>query len=167
MKNKTTSNTLSLNTNVCITNQRRCKGSISSVGTSEGSMESDNGDSNSVSREISPTHERTYAMNKVQNDQIPTIDDEENTIIIIDDSPDENEPVRAPIVSVFLLFLLNLNFTFYFLNLKGTNKYSHSCANCLFFYFSRYRWMYHVKSIKHNHCTQLRASPTDMIVFRL
>lgn len=94
------SNTSSLNANVCNTNQRRRKGSISSVETSEESMDSDNGDSNSVSRDISPTNERTYGVNKVQNDQIPTIEDvEENTIIIIDDSPDENEPVRAPHVS--------------------------------------------------------------------
>lgn len=64
-------------------------------------MDSDNGDSNSVSRDISPTHERAYAVNKVQNDQIKAIGDvEENTIIIIDDSADENEPVRAPLVSV-------------------------------------------------------------------
>lgn len=85
---------------MCNTNQRRRKGSISSVETSEESMDSDNGDSNSVSRDISPTHDRPYPVNKVQNDQIPTIEDvEENTIIIIDDSPDENEPVRAPLVS--------------------------------------------------------------------
>lgn len=90
------SNTSSLNTNVCNTNQRRRKGSISSVETSEESMDSDNGDSNSVS----PSHERPYAANKVRNDQASTIEDvEENTIIIIDDSPDENEPVRAPLVS--------------------------------------------------------------------
>lgn len=84
--------------NVCNTNQRRRKGSVSSDETSEESMDSD-GDSNSVSRDISPTNERTsYAVNKVQNDQIPTIDDvDENTIIIIDDSPDD-EPVRAPLV---------------------------------------------------------------------
>lgn len=57
-------------------------------------MDSD-GDSNSVSRDISPTNERTsYAVNKVQNDQN---DVDENTIIIIDDSPDD-EPVRAPLV---------------------------------------------------------------------
>lgn len=56
-------------------------------------MDSD-GDSNSVSRDISPTNERTtYAVNKVQNDQ----DVDDNTIIIIDDSPDD-EPVRAPLV---------------------------------------------------------------------
>lgn len=135
---------------MCNTNQRRRKGSTSSVETSEESMDSDNGDSNSVSREISPTHERAYAMNKVQNDQIPTIDDEENTIIIIDDSPDENEPVRAPIVSVFLLFLLNLNFTFYFLNLKRTNKYLRSCANCFFFLFI-------------DGCTTSKASNTTIV----
>lgn len=100
------SNTSSLNTNVCNTNQRRRKGSISSVETSEESMDSDNGDSNSVSRDMSPTHERTYAVNKVQNDQIPTIEDVEdsNTIIIIDDSADEHEPVRAPLVSDCFFF---------------------------------------------------------------
>lgn len=100
------SNTSSLNTNVCNTNQRRRKGSISSVETSEESTDSDNGDSNSISRDISPTHERNaYTVNKVQNDQIPTIEDvEENTIIIIDDSPDENEPVRAPLVSSVSFF---------------------------------------------------------------
>ncbi|XP_055314063.1 terminal nucleotidyltransferase 4B-like [Sitodiplosis mosellana] len=96
------SNTSSLNTNVCNTNQRRRKGSISSEETSEESMDSDNGDSNSVSRDISPTHERSaYTVNKVQNDQIPTIEDvDANTIIIIDDSPDENEPVRTPLMEV-------------------------------------------------------------------
>lgn len=93
------SNTSSLNaiSNVCNTNQRRRKGSISSVETSEESMDSDNGDSNSVSRDVSPTNERAYTINKVQNDQIPIPED--NTIIIIDDSPDENEPVRVPSVS--------------------------------------------------------------------
>lgn len=91
------SNTSSLNTNVCNTNQRRRKGSIASVETSEESMDSDNSDSNSVSRDISPTNERPFAVNKVQNDQIPNIEDE--PIIIIDDSPDENEPVRPPHVS--------------------------------------------------------------------
>lgn len=112
------SNTSSLNTNVCNTNQRRRKGSISSVETSEESMDSDNGDSNSVSRDISPTHEHNSnayaaAVNKVQNDQIPTIEDgEENTIIIIDDSPDENEPVRAPLVSFVSFFLICSPFFF-------------------------------------------------------
>lgn len=118
------SNTSSLNANVCNTNQRRRKGSISSVETSEESMDSDNGDSNSVSRDISPTNERTFAVNKVQNDQIPAIDDvEENTIIIIDDSPDENEPVRAPLVSLtpilvsffFLESWLQISFRYSFL----------------------------------------------------
>lgn len=100
------SNTSSLNANVSNINQRRRKGSISSVETSEESMDSDNGDSNSVSRDISPTNERTFAVNKVQNDQIPTIEDvEENTIIIIDDSPDENEPIRAPLVSLFICYV--------------------------------------------------------------
>lgn len=93
------SNTSSINTNVCNTNQRRRKGSISSVETSEESMDSDNGDSNSMSRDISPTNARTFIVNKVQNDQIPTIEDEETPIIVIDDSPDENERVRAPHVS--------------------------------------------------------------------
>lgn len=111
------SNTSSLNANVCNTKQRRRKGSISSVETSEESMDSDNGDSNSVSRDISPTNERTFAVNNVQNDQIPAIDDvEENTIIIIDDSPDENEPVRAPLVShttpIFGVFFLKCSFHF-------------------------------------------------------
>lgn len=82
---------------MCNTNQRRRKGSTSSVETSEESMDSDNCDSNSVSRDISPTNDRTFAVNKVQNDQIPTIEDD--PIIIIDDSPDENEPVRPPLVS--------------------------------------------------------------------
>lgn len=86
--------TSSANVNACNTNQRRRKGSVSSdETTSEESMDSD-GDSNSVSRDISPTNERTtYAVNKVQNDQ----DVDDNTIIIIDDSPDD-EPVRAPLV---------------------------------------------------------------------
>lgn len=94
------SNTSSLNANVCNTNQRRRKGSISSVETSEESMDSDNGDSNSVSRDISPTIERSFTVNKVQNDQISrTMDDAEENIIIIESS-DENEPVRAPLVSL-------------------------------------------------------------------
>lgn len=82
-------------------NQRRRKGSISSVETSEESMDSD-GDSNSVSRDVSPTNERSYTMSKVvQSNQIPAVEDiEENTIIIIDDSPDETEPVRVPFVSL-------------------------------------------------------------------
>lgn len=90
---------------MCNTNQRRRKGSISSDETSEESMDSD-GDSNSVSRDISPTNERTFGnVNKVQNDQIPTIDDvDENTIIIIDDSPDD-EPVRAPLVRIQIEYL--------------------------------------------------------------
>lgn len=74
-------------------NQRRRKGSISSVETSEESMDSDNGDSNSISRDVSPTNDRPYS---VKNDQIPMIENaEDNTIIIIDDSPDENETVRT------------------------------------------------------------------------
>lgn len=74
-------------------NQRRRKGSISSVETSEESMDSDNGDSNSISRDASPTHERSYS---AKNDQIPINENvEDNTIIIIDDSPDENETVRT------------------------------------------------------------------------
>lgn len=82
---------------MCNTNQRRRKGSVSSDETSEESMDSD-GDSNSVSRDISPTNERTsFAVNKVQNDQIENVDD--NTIIIIDDSPDD-EPVRTPLVRI-------------------------------------------------------------------
>lgn len=45
---------------VATANQRRRKGSISSVETSEESMDSDNGDTNPVSRDMSPhpTHER-------------------------------------------------------------------------------------------------------------
>lgn len=75
------------------TNQRRRKGSISSVETSEESMDSDNGDSNSISRGVSPTNDRPYSM---KNEQIPIIENvEDNTIIIIDDSPDENEAVRT------------------------------------------------------------------------
>lgn len=97
------SNTSSLNANVCNTNQRRRKGSTSSVETSEESMDSDNCDSNSVSRDISPTNDRTFAVNKVQNDQIPTIEDD--PIIIIDDSPDENEPVRPTLVSQLIFWL--------------------------------------------------------------
>lgn len=74
-------------------------------------MDSDNGDSNSASRDLSPSDERAYSVNKVQNDQIPTIDDvEENTIIIIDDSPDENEPVRAPLVSISCIFAKSFQF---------------------------------------------------------
>lgn len=74
-------------------NQRRRKGSISSVETSEESMDSDNGDSNSISRDVSPTNDRPYS---VKNDQMPIIENaEDNTIIIIDDSPDENETVRT------------------------------------------------------------------------
>lgn len=96
-------NSASLNalTNAANANQRRRKGSISSVETSEESMDSDNGDLNSVSRDVSPTNER-YALNKVQADQ--RIEDvEDNTIIIIDDSPDENEAdIRVPVVSVAL-----------------------------------------------------------------
>lgn len=80
--------------NACNTNQRRRKGSISSVETSEESLDSDNGDSNSVSRDISPINERAYATNKIQIEQIPPIQDVENTIIIIDDSPDDSESVR-------------------------------------------------------------------------
>lgn len=95
--NLSSSNTSS---NVCNTNQRRRKGSISSVETSEESMDSDNGDSNSASRDVSPANERNYTMTKNQNDPIPITEDaEDNTIIIIDDSPDENEPVRVPLVS--------------------------------------------------------------------
>lgn len=86
--------------NVCNTNQRRRKGSISSVETSEESMDSDNGDSNSISRDISPSNERTYVIKKVQNEQIsPNEDVEDNTIIISDDSPDDNESARVPLVS--------------------------------------------------------------------
>lgn len=93
------SNSLSGVSNASSNNQRRRKGSISSVETSEESMDSDNGDSNSVSRDVSPIHERAYSLNKLQNDQIPIIEDvEENTIIIIDDSPDENETLRVPVV---------------------------------------------------------------------
>lgn len=74
-------------------NQRRRKGSISSVETSEESMDSDNGDSNSISRDVSPTNDRSYS---AKNDQIPINESaEDNTIIIIDDSPDENETVRT------------------------------------------------------------------------
>lgn len=85
--------------NVCNTNQRRRKGSISSVETSEESMDSDNGDSNSISRDISPSNERTYAIKKLQDEQIPPNENVDNTIIIIDDSPDDNESVRVPLVS--------------------------------------------------------------------
>lgn len=69
-------------------NQRRRKGSISSEETSEESMDSDNGNINSGSREVSPQRERhQYGVN---NGQILN-QNENNTIIIIDDSPDENE----------------------------------------------------------------------------
>lgn len=72
-------------------------------------MDSD-GDSNSVSRDISPTTFAAAAANKVQNnDQIPTIDDvDDNTIIIIDDSPDD-EPVRAPLVRIVRIYAKSIS----------------------------------------------------------
>lgn len=83
--------------NEAATNQRRRRGSISSVETSEESMDSDNGDSNSMSRDVSPhpALERPYPMNKVQTNQIPSVDAIDENVIVIDDSPDETEPVRA------------------------------------------------------------------------
>lgn len=164
------SNTSSLNTNVCNTNQRRRKGSISSVETSEESMDSDNGDSNSVSRDISPTHEHSsnaYAatVNKVQNDQIPTIEDgEENTIIIIDDSPDENEPVRAPLVSFG--FVLPSFAQFIHVTIVE-NIYSAELTflfhiHPMWLYF---RWKYRVRNIKRSLCTRHPDSPIALIVF--
>lgn len=95
---------------MCNTNQRRRKGSISSDETSEESMDSDGGDLNSVSRDISPTTFAAAAANKVQNDQIEDVED----VIVIDDSPDD-EPVRAPMVcishSYYVLFLFFSNVT--------------------------------------------------------
>lgn len=85
---------------VAAANQRRRKGSISSVETSEESTDSDNGDPNSVSRDVSPhpAHERPYPTNKVQTSQMPSVDAIDDNVIVIDDSPDETEAVRAPYV---------------------------------------------------------------------
>lgn len=85
------SGTMSSLSNASNNNQRRRKGSISSEETSEESMDSDNGDSNPVSRDVSPTRERSFAAKNGQMMDGP----ESNTIIIIDDSPDENEVHRA------------------------------------------------------------------------
>lgn len=91
-------------------NQRRRKGSISSVETSEESMDSDNGDTNPVSGDMSPhpSQERSYPVNKVQTNQIPSADANDDSVIVIDDSNDETEPVRAPYVrKVNVAFNLN------------------------------------------------------------
>lgn len=87
------SSVIATNSSSSSSNQRRRKGSISSVETSEESMDSDNGDSNSISRDVSPTNDRSFSS---KNESIPIIENaEDNTIIIIDDSPDENESVRT------------------------------------------------------------------------
>lgn len=78
--------------------QRRRKGSISSIELSEESMDSDNGDSKSVSRDVSPINDGPYPLNNVgQNDSIPIAgENEDKSIIVIEDSSDDTE---APSVS--------------------------------------------------------------------
>lgn len=98
--------------------QRRRKGSISSVETSD-SMDSDNGDSNSASRDVSPTHDAPFPLNQGQNDPITLNEDLEDPIIIIDDSPDETEAPRIAVVSINFNNFLFLYFSI-FLNIKKT-----------------------------------------------
>lgn len=78
---------------------RRRKGSIDSVETSD-SMDSDNGDSNSASRDVSPAHDAPFQLNnEIQDDAALQGDINYGNVIIIEDSPDETECPKAPTVS--------------------------------------------------------------------
>lgn len=84
--------------------QRRRKGSISSCELSEESMDSDNGDSNSASRDVSPINDTPYPLNNGQNDSIPITNEvEDKSVIVIEDSSDDTEAPRVPVVGIHIL----------------------------------------------------------------
>lgn len=87
----------------------RRKGSVSSLETSEESMDSDGGDSNSVSRDISPTNDIRPPENRPQqftneNTQKNITNNNNNisptTVVIVDDDDDDDQPeitlIRGP-----------------------------------------------------------------------